>query len=381
MEKSKLEVLNVTEYNLLATKNPTGSYDRKTRENLYWVIEKLRQNIPRLSFLENKIFTKFQNAQFEALGEKEKKVKNEIARYRISNNLKQTLKIVGSTLGILIILTGFIYQFILDDINRKKVEVAYYAGLNKVGLVSKGDFEQIRQDLNLTFNELEIAKKQSEEMIQTIETMISNNKVTDNLKYIIKQIYRDPRAKYIKTNKEVSLSFDGKPIATYLNNPKLWYILGVVEAGLIRLYYDNEEILEFRSIFGRQGEETPLGEYKIKNRVFKPTWYKKEIKKGKKRVRAIPFGHPEHEIGYWWLGLKRLNNPVPGSYGIHGVNITRVNEFYKKNFDWRNGSAGCPNVQDWYLNFLAKVVPIGTSVNIVFKDKWSNGEPIHSSAA
>jgi hypothetical protein len=40
--------------------------------------------------------------------------------------------------------------------------------------------------------------------------------------------------------------------------------------------------------------------------------------------------------------MKRLGELVPGSYGIHGVNAGKVNEFYKKNFDWRNGSAGCP---------------------------------------
>jgi len=381
MERSKLEVLNVTEYNLLATKDPNGSYDRKTRENLYWVIEKLRQNVSHLSSLEKKIFFKFKNAQFEALGEKEKKVKIEIARYRISNNFKQTLKVVGVGLGILILVSGFIYQFILDDATQQKVEVAYYQGLNQVGLVSKEDFEQIRADLDLTFTELEKAKKQSKELNQTVERMIANNKVTENLKYIVKQIYRDPRARYIKNKKEVALNFDGKPIAKYQRDPNLWYIIGVVETGVTRLYYDNEEILEFRTIFGRKGEETPLGEYKIKNRVYKPTWYKKEIKEGKTRVRAIPFGHPEHEIGFWWLGLKRLGDPVPGSYGIHGVNVGKVNEFYKKNFDWRNGSAGCPNVQDWHLNFLAEVVPVGTNVNIVFKDKWANDRNTPPSAA
>ncbi len=381
MERSKLEILNVTEYNLLATKDPNGSYDRKTRENLYWVIEKLRQNASNLSPLENKIFFKFKNAQFEALGEKEKKVKIEIARYRFSNNFKQTLKVVGAGLGAFILIAGFVYQFILDDATQQKVEVAYYQGLNEVGLVSKEDFEQIRADLDLTFTELEKAKKQSKELNQTVERMIANNKVTENLRYIVKQIYRNPRAKYIKSEKEVALNFDGKPIAKYLRDPSLWYIIGVIETGVIRLYYDNEEVLEFRTIFGRKGEETPLGEYKIKNRVYKPTWYKKEIKEGKTRVRAIPFGHPEHEIGFWWLGLKRLGDPVPGSYGIHGVNVTKVNEFYKKNFDWRNGSAGCPNVQDWHLNFIAEVVPVGTNVNIVLKDKWANERNTPPSAA
>ena len=68
--------------------------------------------------------------------------------------------------------------------------------------------------------------------------------------------------------------------------------------------------------------------------------------------------------------MKRLGEPVKGSYGIHGVNAAKINEFFKKNFDWRNGSAGCPNIQEWYLHFLGKMLPLGTRVNIVQKDKW-----------
>ena len=155
-----------------------------------------------------------------------------------------------------------------------------------------------------------------------------------------------------------------------MSDPRRWYMVGIVETGITRVYYDNEEILEIETIFGRQGEETPLGEYEIVNKVYKPTWYKRELVNGKIRVRAIPFGDPEHDIGLWWMGLNKLDKPVPGSYGIHGVNPSRVNEFYKKNFDWRGGSAGCPNIQDWYLTFLAKIVPVGTHVEIVTKDKW-----------
>ena len=135
-------------------------------------------------------------------------------------------------------------------------------------------------------------------------------------------------------------------------------------------YNDGEEILKIEAIFGRTGEETPIGEYEVKNRAYKPTWYKKEKVNGKTRVRAIPFGHPDHEIGHWWVGLKKLGDPIPGSYGLQGVNGSSVNEFFKKNFDWRNGSAGCPNIQEWYLNFLTKMVPLKTRVNIVQKDKW-----------
>jgi len=369
--KSKLTVLTIAEYNLIGNKDPNGSYDRKTRENLYWVIEKLRAHTRTLSRLERRVLEKFANATFGALEQKNKKVKFEVARYRLSNNVKQTLKLVATTIGILIVSGVLVYQFVLGIQTQKKVDVAWYQSLNKVGLVSKEEVEQIRQDLTLTSVELKETRQFNAELSMQIEQMILNNKVTENLKYILKQVYNNQQATYVRSGQTLTLKYNKKDVASFNHkNPQLWYLLGIVESGVLRVYYNDEEIMEIESIFGRAGEETPVGEYEIKNKAYKPTWYKKEFIDGKRRVRAIPFGHKDHEIGHWWMGMKRLGDPVPGSYGIHGVNAAKVNEFFKKNFDWRNGSAGCPNIQEWYLHFLAKMVPLGTRVNIVQKDKW-----------
>ena len=369
--ENKLTVLNINEYNLIGNKDPSGSYDRKTRENLYWIIEKLRAHTPTLSRLERRLLEKFHKATFGALEEKNKKVKFEVARYRLSNNVKRTLKLVGISIGALIISGTLIYQFVLGAQTRQKVDVAWYQGLSKVGLASKEEMAQIRQDLTVASVELEETRKFNAELSVQIEQMILNNKVTENLKYILKQVYNNKRASYVRSGQTMTLKYNAKDVASFnYKNPQLWYLLGIVESGALRVYYNDEEIMEIESIFGRAGEETPVGEYEIKNKAYKPTWYKKETLNGKTRVRAIPFGHEDHEIGHWWMGMKRLGDPVPGSYGIHGVNASKVNEFFKKNFDWRNGSAGCPNIQEWYLNFLAKMVPLGTRVNIVQKDKW-----------
>ena len=369
--ENKLTVLSITEYNLIGNKDPNGSYDRKTRENLYWIIEKLRSNIHTLSKLERRLLEKFANATFGALEEKDKKVKFEVARYRLSNKVKQTLKLVAASIGIIIISGVLTYQYVLGAQTRQKVDVAWYQGLNKVGLVSKEEMDQIRQDLTLASVELEETRQFNAELSMQIEQMILNNKVTENLKYILKEVYNNEEASYVRSGQIMTLKYNKKDVASFnYKNPQLWYLLGIVESGVLRVYYNDEEILEIESIFGRAGEETPIGEYEIKNKAYKPTWYKKEMINGKTRVRAIPFGHEDHEIGHWWMGMKRLGKPVPGSYGIHGVNAAKVNEFFKKNFDWRNGSAGCPNIQEWYLHFLAKMVPLGTRVNIVQKDKW-----------
>ena len=71
----KLKVLTITEFNLIGNKDPNGSYDRRTRETLDRIINKLALNQGSLSPLEHKLHQKFQNANFNALENKAKKVK------------------------------------------------------------------------------------------------------------------------------------------------------------------------------------------------------------------------------------------------------------------------------------------------------------------
>jgi len=72
--------------------------------------------------------------------------------------------------------------------------------LNKVGLVSKEEVAQIRQDLTMTAVELEETRKFNAELSVQIEQMILNNKVTENLKYILKQVYNNKHASYVRAN-------------------------------------------------------------------------------------------------------------------------------------------------------------------------------------
>ena len=370
----KIKTLTITEFNLIANKDPYGSYDRRTRETLQQIIHKLVGNPRTHTDLERKLFYKFRDAKFGALEKKAKQVKLEVTRYRLSSNAKHSIKLLASALGVLILFGYITYEFILDTDTRQRVDIALNDRLNKVGLVSKKGMDKIRQTL-------QAATAENEQLNQVVEQMINNNKVTENLKYILKEIYNDPKTRYIKTKDLNIIKYGKKEIGRYKNDPKLWYVLGVVKQGVMRIFYADEEVLQIRAIFGRSGEETPVGNYLIKNRSYKPTWYKKEDVNGRIKVRAIPFGDPDHELGHWWLGMKKLGNPVPGSYGIHGVNAGKVNEFYKKNFDWRNGSAGCPNIQEWYLHFLGKVLPIGTKVNIVSKDKWDKNLDLTQAAS
>jgi hypothetical protein len=294
-----------------------------------------------------------------------------VLRYLFSTRVRRTARITGITLAAAVLFILTVYHFFLGVETQKQVDLAYYAGLSKLGLASQQEIAMVENSLHQTEATLVKTQKKKEELEKMVARLIANNKVASNFKSIVKHIYGDPRTVYTKKAKTISLEFANKQIARYRTDAEMWYLLGILDTGKLKVFYNNEEILEIEAIFGRKGEETPLGEYEIKNRLYEPTWYKKEIIKGKPVVRAIPFGDPDHEIGHWWLGLKKLGPQVQGSYGIHGVNLSKANEFFKKNFDWRSGSAGCPNIQEWFLDFLANVLPMGTHVNIVQKDKWS----------
>jgi len=377
----QIKTLTVTEFNLIANKDPYGSYDQRTREILWHIIHKLKDSHETHTDLERKLFYKFSQAQFGSLESKSKQVQFEVMRFRLSSNVKRSIKKIAYAFGILVLSGYILYTFVLGSGTRAQVEIVFNDGLNKVGLISNKGMKKIQQGLQMVTKKLKKSSEDKEELNKIMDQLILNNKTTENLKYILKQIYNDPKTRYIKMKDLNILKYDNKEIGRYKNDPKLWYVLGIVQQGIMRVFYEDEEVLQIRAIFGRMGEETPVGIYRIKNRSHKPTWYKKEEINGRIKVRAIPFGDPDHEIGHWWMGLEKLGNPVPGSYGIHGVNAGKVNEFYKKNFDWRNGSAGCPNIQEWYLHFLGKVLPIGTKVNIVAKDKWDNSLDLTQAAS
>lgn len=375
MESQQLNILSMSEYNLLANKDPKGSYDRNTRNNLYEIILKLEVFPSRLSSLEIRLAEKFSEVKFSEIKDKQRRVRFAVAHYRLSSGVKKAVKRGMAALVILITVGLIVYEFALDPPTRQKVDIAYYKGLSKVGLGSIVDMEKIKKNLTVTSTELVKVQKDKKELTSLLEKMIGNNKVTQNLKYIVKHIYNDSHTRYITENKIVSVEYNGRTIGRYEADPEKWYILGIIDSGVTRVFYDNEEILEIETIFGRKGEETPIGEYEIKNRIHEPTWFTRVKVDGKMVRKAIPFGDPGHEIGRWWMGLKNLDKNIRGSYGIHGVNAGKVNDFFKKNFDWRNGSAGCLNVQSWFLDFLARTVPLGTKVTVVQKDKWKKTIP------
>ena len=150
MTDKQLNALTITEYNLIATKDPTGSYDRRTRENLYAIIEKLFEARSELSPLEFTIFQKFREANFAPLDEKDKRVKFEVVRYLLSDRVRKTAKVSALTLFGLVVGLLAVYHLILNDATRKQVDVAYFAGLKTMGLASKEEISLVESHLQQT---------------------------------------------------------------------------------------------------------------------------------------------------------------------------------------------------------------------------------------
>ncbi|WP_010098509.1 L,D-transpeptidase family protein [Ornithinibacillus scapharcae] len=96
---------------------------------------------------------------------------------------------------------------------------------------------------------------------------------------------------------------------------------------------------------GREASMTPVGEFKIVNKLEKP-WYS---------GKGIPGGSPENPLGSHWLGLS-----VPGTngtiYGLHGTNNpSSVGKYV---------SLGCIRMQNADVQWLYEKVPVGTVVRI-----------------
>jgi lipoprotein-anchoring transpeptidase ErfK/SrfK/outer membrane protein assembly factor BamD (BamD/ComL family) len=60
---------------------------------------------------------------------------------------------------------------------------------------------------------------------------------------------------------------------------------------------------------GKKETPTPTGEYKVTDKLIKPTWYQ-TLPSGVKQI--IPGGDPKNELGTRWIGFKP-------AYGIHGT--------------------------------------------------------------
>ncbi len=94
---------------------------------------------------------------------------------------------------------------------------------------------------------------------------------------------------------------------------------------------------------GKKGS-TPVGEFKITNKMAEPEWFKPG-------GGVVPYGDPGNLLGTRWMGIDS-----PG-YGIHGT--------WEPDSIGKQASAGCIRMLNADVEELFKIVPVGTKVRIV----------------
>ena len=105
----------------------------------------------------------------------------------------------------------------------------------------------------------------------------------------------------------------------------------------------NDEIIKIYPVATGKFNSTPVGDFKITDRLKKPVWYR--------HGRRIPSGHPDNILGTRWLGLSEAG------YGIHGT--TQPESIGKQATD------GCVRMLNKNVEEIYKLVTTGTAVKIV----------------
>ena len=125
---------------------------------------------------------------FPPSAKKTKKLKFEVLRYLFSARVRRTARTAGISLavGVASILT--IYHLFLSEETQKKVDIAYYAGLSKLGLASQEEIAMVQNSLHQTEATLAQTQKKKEELEQMVTRLIANNKVAENFQHIVRHI-------------------------------------------------------------------------------------------------------------------------------------------------------------------------------------------------
>ncbi len=105
----------------------------------------------------------------------------------------------------------------------------------------------------------------------------------------------------------------------------------------------DDEIVKTYIVSTGANNSTPVGTFRIVNKLVNPTWYKAGA--------VVPASSPENVLGTRWLGFN-----LPG-YGIHGT--TEPQNLGKQ------VTQGCVRLSNQDVEELYAIVPIGTEITIV----------------
>jgi len=127
---------------------------------------------------------------------------------------------------------------------------------------------------------------------------------------------------------------------------KIWnapFTILVDKSQNILLLKSDEEIIKTYIVSTGKNNCTPVGTFKITNKLVNPTWFKAGA--------VVPPGSSENVLGTRWLGFDLAG------YGIHGT--TEPKELGKQ------VTQGCVRLSNTDVEELYTIVPVGTEVTVV----------------
>ena len=121
---------------------------------------------------------------------------------------------------------------------------------------------------------------------------------------------------------------------------KLKFSISVDKSQNILTLKGDDRILKTYQVATGINNCTPVGSFKIINKVVDPVWYTQQA--------VVPAGSPKNILGSRWMGIS-----VPG-YGIHGC--TDPSSIGKQ------ATAGCIRMHNSDVEELYAIVPVGTEI-------------------
>jgi lipoprotein-anchoring transpeptidase ErfK/SrfK len=115
-------------------------------------------------------------------------------------------------------------------------------------------------------------------------------------------------------------------------------------ANTLYLYNGDTIIKSYKIAVGKKTTPTPLGQFRIVNRIVNPGWFPQ----GKD---PVPAGVTANPVGTRWMGLSEKG------YGIHGTN--------KPSSIGKMASKGCIRMKNKDIEDLFALVKVGTPVEII----------------
>lgn len=114
------------------------------------------------------------------------------------------------------------------------------------------------------------------------------------------------------------------------------------------LYFLGDEVAGSWPVgIGRAGNETPPGDYVVKDKIENPPW----MKVGQE---PIPFGDPRNPLGTRWIGWAQDGRPT--SYGFHGTQ--------EPDSIGKPSSDGCVRFLNADIEILFRILPEGAPIRV-----------------